>query len=527
MAGAKETPRQKLISLMYLVFITMLALNVSKEVLNGFGQMWKKLSEANVRVVGTNEVLYTMINTNAEQKGDIWIDHKRTTSEIKKVSNEFYNKIQSIKDKITEEARKKDSLLTNYQTMDKGDALNSIWFGPEGEKEAGKEFVQMINEYKGNVIRVFGSRNPQYIDVIKNRFNTGDENNKVKTKDNTDQSWLDFHFKDFPLVSSLAKLTMMQNDIRATETMVLNEILLGGLIGDNIISKDNYTTILKTNKGAYYQGEVFDGNVILGRVDGAQQPNEVDLSVDGKKIGSKEYELIPGGIKLNVTAGRPGDHQIKGKLIFYNGDDKNEIDVDQSFVVISKPNAAVISADKMNVVYRGVENPMTISIPGISNDKIRANAPGLKRVGGSKYIMNPPNKGRNVFISASGTLPDGNVVSTKTKFRIKDVPAPSGTVRNSVGSLSISAENLAKARIGAKLVDFDFDMKLVAESFKIQIPGKPAVKCRGNRLNSTAKTLLRSVRSGQAVTVFDIKVKNPERPNLKFRKVAPVIVEIL
>ena len=43
MAGAKETPRNKLIALMYLVFITMLALNVSKEVLDGFGQMFKKI----------------------------------------------------------------------------------------------------------------------------------------------------------------------------------------------------------------------------------------------------------------------------------------------------------------------------------------------------------------------------------------------------------------------------------------------------------------------------------------------------
>lgn len=76
------------------------------------------------------------------------------------------------------------------------------------------------------------------------------------------------------------------------------------------------------------------------------------------------------------------------------------------------PNAAVISADKMNVVYRGVANPMTISIPGIPDNKVRASAPGLSRRSGSQYIMNP-GTGRSVTITASGTLPDGKPISSK------------------------------------------------------------------------------------------------------------------
>ena len=75
MAGAKETPRQKLISLMYLVFITMLALNVSKEVLAGFGQMFYKIKDANARLSETNEILYEKVKTNAEDKEGKWLGH--------------------------------------------------------------------------------------------------------------------------------------------------------------------------------------------------------------------------------------------------------------------------------------------------------------------------------------------------------------------------------------------------------------------------------------------------------------------
>ena len=108
MAGAKETPRQKLISLMYLVFITMLALNVSKEVLDGFGQMFEKITDANERVAESNNALLQNIIVNAEEKGGKWIAHKRTAEQIKKESDIFFNEIEALKKTITEKQREKD-----------------------------------------------------------------------------------------------------------------------------------------------------------------------------------------------------------------------------------------------------------------------------------------------------------------------------------------------------------------------------------------------------------------------------------
>ena len=113
MAGAKETPRQKLIALMYLVFITMLALNVSKEVLDGFGQMFKKIASANDRVDQSNDIYYNKIEVNAKEKEGKWIDNNRIAVEIKKEADEFYNKIQAIKDRITEKQRVTTLTLLN------------------------------------------------------------------------------------------------------------------------------------------------------------------------------------------------------------------------------------------------------------------------------------------------------------------------------------------------------------------------------------------------------------------------------
>jgi gliding motility-associated protein GldM len=90
MAGAKETPRQKLISLMYLVFITMLALNVSKEVLDGFGQMYNKIKVANKNVADGNNNLYENIAVNAQEKEGKWVGHDRTAKQIKTESDTFF-----------------------------------------------------------------------------------------------------------------------------------------------------------------------------------------------------------------------------------------------------------------------------------------------------------------------------------------------------------------------------------------------------------------------------------------------------
>lgn len=179
----------------------------------------------------------------------------------------------------------------------------------------------------------------------------------------------------------------------------------------------------------------------------------------------------------------------------------------------------------MNVVYRGVANPMTISIPGIPDNKVKASAPGLRQVKGSKYIMNP-GKGREVTISASGVLPDGTRISTPATFRIKDIPRPGGTVRGEAGSIKMPRRNLEIATIGAMLEDFDFDLNLAVSGFKFKVPGQPTVEVNGNKLDARAKSALKRARRGDAVQIFDIKAYITNNRSYKLKKVSPVVVEL-
>ena len=62
------------------------------------------------------------------------------------------------------------------------------------------------------------------------------------------------------------------------------------------------------------------------------------MKIDGRKLSSSDYDLIPGGIKLKVNAGSPGDHTIDGDLVFLNEGNESKISVNQTYSVISKPN---------------------------------------------------------------------------------------------------------------------------------------------------------------------------------------------
>ena len=73
----------------------------------------------------------------------------------------------------------------------------------------------------------------------------------------------------------------------------------------------------------------------------------------------------------------------------------------------------------MNVVYRGVDNPITISMPGVPNNKIVASGAGLSR-SGSAWVMRP-GQGKDVTITVSGEI-DGQRFSSSKLFRIKKHP---------------------------------------------------------------------------------------------------------
>ena len=509
-----------MINLMYLIFIAMLALNMSKEVLAAFGLMNEKLEASNTKATENNEAFLASLETKASEDAAKYAELYQDAQQIKQLSQEYFTWLEELKSSMVAEIEDP----TDYQVMDKSDYLDQKFFQGDKLGPTGQEFMKRIVDYRSQVLGILGTGFPEVQDAVKTRFKTGDDNGLVERRDGVKVDWINYHYEGFPLIASLTKITALQSDIKATEEAALKAMLQGELTSQ--VSLTNFSTLLESEKSAFYSGERFSGSIVLGKTDKSAKPVRAELTLDGRKLSEgSDYNLKEGGVEMLIGAGNPGDHVIAGTLVYMQDGEETEVPVNNSFSTISKPNAAVISADKMNVVYRGVANPMTISIPGIPDNKVSASAPGLAKRSGSNYIMNP-GTGRTVTITASGTLPDGQRISTRSEFRIKDIPRPAGSIRGEAGSVKMPRANLEISTVGALLEDFDFDLNLAVSGFKFKVPGQPTVDVNGSKLDERAKSALRRAGRGDAIQIFDIQAYITNNRDYKLKKVSPVVVEL-
>jgi gliding motility-associated protein GldM len=519
MAGGKQTPRQKMINLMYLVFIAMMALNMSKEVLTAFGLINESLTDANESFVEKNKGAVAVLDQKAQESPEQFDEAKTLATSAAEISNNYFQYLEGLKTELkgTVDDPK------DYESMDKTSYLDEKMISSGNLTKDGKAFMQEMKTYHDGMLELLGD-NPNYqtiANAISRKFNGED----IVDGENVKKKYIEYHFVGYPLVSSITKISALQNDLKVYESEFLSLLLAGELGKIAMVNTSNYSTLLETSKSAYYSGETFDGAVVLGRTDESTKPNEVNLTLDGRKLEEgRDFDLEGGKVKLKVSAGNVGLHKIQGNLVFTQDGEDTEVPVSQEYQVIPKPNQAIVSADKMNVVYRGIENPITISMPGVPGNKVKANAPGLRLVQGSQYMM-VPQTGTEVKISVTGEI-DGKTFPSSATFRIKSLPRPTPTVRGQIqegAAIQMPKNALKISPIGATFENFDFDITPVVKQFTLSIPGQPSVVVNGSRMDPKAQGLLDLARTGDIIQIFDIKA---DVPGVNVKNMPAILVQL-
>lgn len=509
--------RQRMINMMYLMFIAMLALNMSKEVLQAFGDVNDSLQANIEQVTARNNSLMSGLAQKAEEQNKKYGPLQEQAKVIDESGSDLVSYIDQLKTDLMSTVKKESDGSYNYEKMDTDSDLNLMFIANDKLTDRAVELKDKIEKFKEDAAKLArDSNNENLAESIERRFNT----DPVLTRDKTKEEWIRHHFEGFPLIAGITKLTNIQSDAKQTQSQLLNSILSGQMESD--LSLENYQTIVIPDKGAFFSSENFKGKVVLGRYDNTMTFDKVEIN--GKEVSSTEG----GTVNLDFPAGNIGEQKLTGKVYYTENGEAKSLPINSSYTVIPKPNAAVISADKMNVVYRGVENPMTISIPGVP--QVSANAPGLSSQGSSKYVMNPTSiQGTEVKINVSGSLPDGTKVSDTKTFRIKDIPNPVGTVRgqNGLGGpLKMQKGDLKVSTVSANLPDFDFDLNLAVSGFKIQVPGKPIVVVRGQKLDGAAQRTIDDAPRGSIIQIFDIEASIQGNSSYHLKRVAPVTVQL-
>jgi gliding motility-associated protein GldM len=557
--AAKLDTRQKMINMMYLVFIAMLALNIGKEVLATLGVLNNDLESSITELEASSSAIYNNIESNSDSP-----DYKIAATnilDIKKASDEFFDFIQKVKDSLIVgeegEANKylkevivkgTDSVftVTAYQEMDKSLVLDDILFeDSEGAlKPIGQEFLDNYKNFPNKMNQVLdnlvfmeeeakiaktqldGSKDEDGVIInydfdstksdLQNRFSYSEQ---VINSEGTSQDFLIYNFYQFPVIASLAKLTKMQSDIRYIENKALNQVLAS--ISGKGTSLDTFQTLLEASKPVYYTTDTVDAALVLGKKDAAFSPDTADLFLNGTKLRENEYIIEKGKVVLQKRIGSPGTYDLTGTLSKKNPNtgEIQSISVSHKLVIIREPNSAVVSADNMKVFYRGLRNPTSISIPGVAANTIvpsSSNAKFTKTKNG--WAAQPTNaKAKEMKVSVSGILNGKRKNFDGGTFRILPPPPGKGSV-SGMGKVIETGGSISKTLLtngiitGTKPKDFFYDYSIIVTGFDIKVGNSPAKTVNGNKASRNPKAALdiKSAGKGTAVVISNIKASSKD-----------------
>jgi gliding motility-associated protein GldM len=548
MAAGKLDSRQKMINMMYLVFIAMLALNISKEVLATLGLINDDIAASTRDMMLDSDEKYTLFSNNSTNEYYRLV--AEFTPQIQRVADDYYAYVDGFKKylmatsengyKIARENKKTgvvDSII-DYQTMDKSQYLDEMLFVGDEYSEQGQEYVNRFSNYIPKLQEVLDefiaadlAKDPptdespygQYIDfdfsLLKDLEKRFAYEEMVLNREGKYLPYLNYHFEGFPLIASLSKLTKLQSDIRFVENKILENMLTTINEHEGGISANTYQTLLESSKSSFYTGELVDASVVMGKKDANFVPSRVELLLNGSPIvEGRDFDIAGGGIKLKKRFSRPGSYKLTGKLFFERNKIEQSVDVAQVISVIDKPNDAVISADQMKVVYRGLPNDLSISIPGIPNNKLKVRATnGNVRRKGSKFEAIPDGDkvGERMRIFVSGEINGATINAPGQDFRIKPLPPALGSIDlgerlGKFDSGEIQREYVPAGTIAAKFPDdFDYNLNVTVTRFNIKVGSRAAIPISSNRIKDSRviRSYLENASRGDIIFVYNIEAQ--------------------
>ncbi|MBP7407399.1 MAG: gliding motility protein GldM [Flavobacteriales bacterium] len=534
MASGKQTPRQKMINMMYLVLTALLALNVSKEILDAFVTVNNGLENTKLslkdKVDGQYGTFEAFAKENAAKYGAAWGEAQK----IKTAGSELIAYIDTIKVRaiMTAEGLPRDSVvlgdgrlmdLMKVDKKDSHDELTHMLIGDSPEEPVDGPFTATELRTKLEAFRelVKNSRkgDTDLAAAMDRIFNFEDRKDASGTMNN----WQSINFYHVPMAAGITILSKIQSDVRNAEGEVVKRML--DAVEGKSFKFNKLTAIIRPLSSAVTVGSKYQAEIFLGAYDDQNIP-EVYICGPGARVDttSKPVKIIGEAIKLPMNGARAqleqaassaGLKTVTGIIKFKPVGGEEEIQPFTAEYDVAAPTL-VVSPTKMNVFYRGVDNPVSVSVSGYIDKNISASTTnGTLSKSADGYIMRP-GKDAKAMISATVTNPDGTKKSMPgLEFRVKNVPNP----QPFFGGKSINDETIKKAELTAaagviaKMIDFDFDLKFEVVEYRLTmiVSGTPIEKMtKGPAVSGDMREMLAKAKPGQKVFIEGIKARGPD-----------------
>lgn len=491
-----KEPRQKMINIMYLVLTALLALNVSSEILNAFKTVNRSLENTNFTVNKSTETIMSSLEdkTTEEQTKERALIWYPKAQQVVATSKTLYDYLGALKNKILTLAGGSTTDATQSFKEDNLDIVTKMMV-KEGE---GKKLLAALTKYKTDILGIDSSIKTEFEQSLNIDLSNPPGQDK-KTRD-----WEVAYFNMVPTVAGLTILSKFQNDVKTAENKVV--AFLHNKVGEVKVIFDTYTAIVGQNSNYLMPGQELEIKAGVGAFSKAAQPT---ISIGGSTvpIGEEGYALYKG------QAGGVGSHTVPVRISFFNQttgkDDVREVNVEY---VVGSANAS-IALDKMNVLYIGVDNPVTIAASGGGDDKINATISGgsLSRVGPGKYIARVNAISDNCMITVSV---DGKVAG-QSQFRVRTVPQPQAYVGGQPSGANVAAGAFkAQGGVGAGIKDFPFELSYDVVGFTFTCDTDDdivSVPSSGASFSGAVRNAINQhVQAGRMVTIDNIRVKGPD-----------------
>ncbi len=434
-----------MINLMYVVLMALLALNVSTEVLNGFSVVDESLLRSTAFSAKGNQTVYDNFAAQMKanpQKVKEWFDKAQT---VKEMSDSLYNFAQELKLAIVRQADGKNASLNNIKAKDDLEAASHVMLAPGTGQ--GKRLYEAINHYRARILKMIPDTTQQAI--IAGNLST-DISPQAKA---LGKNWQEYMFENMPVAAAVTLLSKLQNDVRKAEGEALHDLEANIDLKDIRVNKLSAFVIPESK--TVVSGDRFSAQIVMAAVDTTLQPQIF--------IGDKQVDL--NNSTYEFTAGAPGDHSFSGYITMRNGEGETvRRDFSQQYTVVNP--SATVSADLMNVLYAGYDNPISISVPGVPLAAVSASMSGgeFRSLGMGRFVAKPATVGQDVTINVSANQNGRARQMGQYTFKVRKLPdpiayIPMGTDRFKGGTLTkqqlMEATGIAAA-IDDGLLDIQF-----------------------------------------------------------------------
>ncbi|MDR2469532.1 MAG: gliding motility protein GldM [Tannerella sp.] len=496
-----NSPRQKMINLMYLVFIAMMALNVSVEVLDGFELVENSLKKTTMDTAHRNQLLmqelqdYYRAN---EAKVSEWY---RKGEDVKSQSDGLYDYLQELKLRIVREADGKNGTLDNVQHKDDLEASSRVMLSPiAGE---GRKLRERMVTYRNGMTALVDDTAKKH--VIASVL-------ALDVPEKSSRNWETTLFEHMPVAAAITLLTKLQSDVRYVEGEVLASLLNSIDVGAYRVNKIEAMVIPQSQ--IVMRGTPYRAQIVLAAIDSTQQPR---VFVGDRELPETEHGLYTSG------TGATGLQTFSGRIELPRADGTTGVYPFTESYSVTEPTA-IIAPTMMNVLYESIENDIEVGIPGVPSGSVRAgiSTGSITQKNGNVWTARVPVNIETVTITLTAGITGGSPISMSKEFKVRQLPPAtpflqyrdaSGTVRKFKGG-SISKKSLIEADgVKAAIDDGILDVPFTVTGFEVTFMDSmgnalPEISQSG-AFTPRQKEMIRNLARGKRFYITRVKATDP------------------